>query len=54
MIYHTNVIMSTSPITITLDIKTIEKLDKRRGLVPRSRAIQFILSEYLMKKGNDV
>ena len=45
-------IMSTAPLSITLDNKTLEKLDARRGLITRSAAIQFILSEYLIKKNS--
>ncbi len=39
--------MSTSPISVTLANKTIEKMDKARGLAKRSTFIDSILSDYL-------
>ncbi len=39
--------MSTSPISVTLADKTIEKIDKSRGLSKRSTFIDSILSNYL-------
>jgi metal-responsive CopG/Arc/MetJ family transcriptional regulator len=39
--------MSTSPISVTLANKTIEKMDKARGLAKRSTFIDSILSNYL-------
>ena len=36
--------------SITLSPTLVKRLDTKRGLVPRSRAIQFILSEFLIKK----
>ncbi len=39
--------MSTTPICITLENKTIERIEKARGLAKRSTFIDSILSDYL-------
>ncbi len=44
--------MKTQQVSISLYKTTVIKLDNKRGLVPRSRAIQFIISNYLLDKRN--
>ena len=43
-------IMSTSQVSISLNDKTIKKLDSVRGLTKRSTIIEKILSDFLDKK----
>lgn len=42
--------MSTSQVSISLNDKTIKKLDSVRGLTKRSTIIEKILSDFLDKK----
>ena len=45
--------MPTKPITITIEISTLEKIDKIRDLIPRSAFIESILEKSpLLKKGD--
>ena len=43
--------MSTQAVSITLDKKTLDKIDSIRGLVPRSTFIEDILEKSLSKRG---
>jgi len=42
--------LSTKPVTITLDEKTLESIDEIRGIIKRSSFIQEIISKNLEKK----
>jgi len=39
-------------LSISLKIKTFEKLEEKRGLVPRSRYIETVLKKFVSLKGD--
>jgi len=41
--------MSTTPISVTIKTENLVKLDKIRGLVPRSTIINQVLEKYVEK-----